>query len=90
MENYNPIMTSLLVNEKLIKEDGSGDANAAQYRSLVGSLLYHITTRPDIMYASGLLSRFMYQPSKTHFRVAKRVFRYIQGITDFDFMFEKE
>lgn len=33
MENCNPIMTPLLVNEKLVKEDGSGDADTAQYRS---------------------------------------------------------
>jgi Reverse transcriptase (RNA-dependent DNA polymerase) len=67
MENCNPVMTPLLVNEKLVTEDGSGDADAAQYRSLVGSLLYLTTTRPDIIYSSGLLSRFMHQPSKTHF-----------------------
>jgi Reverse transcriptase (RNA-dependent DNA polymerase) len=36
MENYNPVMTPLLVNEKLVKEDGSGDADATQYKSLVG------------------------------------------------------
>jgi hypothetical protein len=29
MENYNSIMTPLLVNEKLLKKDGSGDADAA-------------------------------------------------------------
>jgi hypothetical protein len=56
MENYNPIMTPLLMNEKLVKEDGSRDADAAQYRSLVRSLLYLTTTRFDIMYISGLLS----------------------------------
>jgi hypothetical protein len=36
MENYNPVMTPLLVNEKLVKEDSSGDADATQYKSLVG------------------------------------------------------
>jgi Reverse transcriptase (RNA-dependent DNA polymerase) len=89
MENYNLVMTQLLVNEKLVKEDGNGDADAAQYKSLDGSLLYLIITRPDIMYASGLLSRFMHQLSKTHFGVAKRVLRYIQGTKDFDIMFER-
>jgi hypothetical protein len=60
MKNYNSVMTSLLVNEKLVKEDGSGDADAVQYRSLIGSLLYLTTTRLDIMYALILLSRFMH------------------------------
>jgi hypothetical protein len=56
MKNYNPVKTSSLVNEKLVKEDDSGDADAAQYRNLVENLLYLTTTRVDIMYASGLLS----------------------------------
>ncbi|KAJ4764255.1 polyprotein [Rhynchospora pubera] len=89
MENCNPVKTPLLVNEKLMKDDGSGNADAAQYRSLVGSLLYLTTTRPDIMYASGLLSRFMHQPSKMHYGVAKRVLRYIQGTKDYGLMFER-
>ena len=89
MENCNPVMTPLLVNEKLVKEDGSGDADTAQYKNLVGSLLYLTTTRPDIMYASGLLSRFMHQPSKTHFGVAKRVLRYVQGTKNYGIMFER-
>jgi hypothetical protein len=56
MKNYNPVNTSSLVNEKLVKDDGSGDADAVQYRSLVENLLYLTTTRLNIMYASGLLS----------------------------------
>jgi hypothetical protein len=55
------MMMSLLVNDNLIKEDGSDDADAAEYRSLIGSLLYLITTKFDIMYASRLLFRFMHQ-----------------------------
>jgi hypothetical protein len=47
------VITPLLMNEKLVKEDSSGDDDVAQYRSLVGSLLY-LTTRLNIIYASGL------------------------------------
>jgi Reverse transcriptase (RNA-dependent DNA polymerase) len=87
MENYNPVMTPLLVNEKLVKKDGSGDADAAQYKSLIVSFLYVITTRPDIMYVSGLLSRFIHQPSKIQFRVAKRVLRYVQDTKNYGIIF---
>jgi hypothetical protein len=53
----------LVVNEKFQKEDGSGDADQTLFRSLVGSLLYLTTTRPNIMYAANLLSRFMHNPN---------------------------
>ncbi|CAL2249603.1 unnamed protein product [Prunus armeniaca] len=48
------VATPLITNEKLRKEDGSSKANESVYRSLIGSLLYLTTTRPDIMYATSL------------------------------------
>lgn len=51
MINCKSVATPLVVNEKLIKEDGSKQVDASLYRSLVGSLLYLTATRPDIMFA---------------------------------------
>ncbi|KAA3481313.1 pleiotropic drug resistance protein 3-like [Gossypium australe] len=59
------------------------------YRSLVGCLLYLTTTRPDIMYGVSLLSRFMHCSNTTHFKVAKRVLRYVKGTLNFGVKFEK-
>ena len=63
--------------------------DASIYRSLVGSLLYLTATRPDIMFATSMLSQFMYKPSQTHFGAAKRILRYIQGTLDFGILYEK-
>ncbi|GKB29356.1 retrovirus-related pol polyprotein from transposon TNT 1-94 [Tanacetum coccineum] len=41
--------TPLVVNEALIKEDGSSKVDATLYRSLMGKLLYLTDTRPDII-----------------------------------------
>ena len=49
----------------------------------MGSLLYLANTRPDIMYASSLLSRFMQNPSRIHYGAAKRVLRYLQGTIEY-------
>jgi hypothetical protein len=36
------------------------------YKSLVGNFLYLTTARPDIMYASDFVSKFMESPKDSH------------------------
>lgn len=48
--------TPIALGEKLTKEDVSPKVDTTWYRSLVGSLMYLRTTRPDIMYAVSLIS----------------------------------
>ncbi|XP_074322762.1 secreted RxLR effector protein 161-like [Apium graveolens] len=71
--------TPLASNEKLMKDDGGRKVDRTLYRSIVGSLMYLTATRPDIMFASSLLSRYMQDPSEVHLGAAKRVLRYIKG-----------
>lgn len=51
--------THVNTNEIFSVEDGAEMVNAQSYGSIVGSLLYLTTTRPDIMHAVGLILRFM-------------------------------
>ncbi|XP_042418546.1 secreted RxLR effector protein 161-like [Zingiber officinale] len=88
MLGCNPVSTPLIMGEKLKKEDGGKAADVTHYRSLIGNLLYLIATRPDLMYAASLLSRFMQSPSHFHLGAAKRVLRYVQGTTDLGLSFQ--
>jgi len=83
MYDCKPVTTLLVVNEKLQKDDGAHEANASRYRSLIGSLLYLIATRPDIMYATSLLSRFVQKRVQINYGVGKRILRYLQGTKEF-------
>jgi len=48
------------------------------YRAAIGSLMYLTTsTRPDIAFPVGYLSRFVSNPSKKHCGAVKRVLRYL-------------
>jgi hypothetical protein len=50
------------------------------YRELIGSLMYAaIGTRPDIAFAVSMLSQFMANPGKVHWKAAVRVLRYLKG-----------
>ncbi|KAL6327560.1 hypothetical protein AAG906_021850 [Vitis piasezkii] len=87
MAGCNLVSTLLVVNEKLRKEDGGKMVDETHFRSLVGNLLYLIATRPDIMFAASLLSRFMHYPSHLHLGAAKRVLRYLQGTVELGIKF---
>ena len=89
MLGCNVVATPLVVNEKLKKEDGGKKVDATHYRSLVGKLLYLTATRPDIMFSTSLLSRFMNNPSHIHLGVAKRVLTYLQGTMELGIRFWK-
>ncbi|KAK6163847.1 hypothetical protein DH2020_000711 [Rehmannia glutinosa] len=78
MNNCKPISTPLAVNEKFQLYDGADKADSKTYRSIVGSLIYLTNTRPNIVYPVSLISRFMHEPSKLHFAVAKRILRYLR------------
>ncbi|KAI5329222.1 hypothetical protein L3X38_028619 [Prunus dulcis] len=89
LKDCKSVVTPLVASERLCKEDGSEAANENEYRQIVGSLLYLTATRPDIMFASSLLARFMHNPTRKHMGTAKRVLRYIQGTLDFGIEFIK-
>ena len=56
---------------------------------MVGSLLYLTATRPDLMYTSCLLARFMHKPTIKHIKTTKRVLRYVQWTLDFGIEYVK-
>ena len=51
---------------------------AFAYSSVVGSLMYaQVCTRPDITFVVGVLVRYFSNPSQSHWKVAKKVLRYL-------------
>jgi len=53
-----------------------------KYRGLIGSLLYLTTSRPDIMFVVCLCARYQANPKESHFKVAKRILKYLKGTTN--------
>ncbi|CAL1405238.1 unnamed protein product [Linum trigynum] len=53
--------------------------DAAAYRRLIGRLQYLTVTRPDIVYAVNILSRYVHAPTLEHVAAADRVLRYLKS-----------
>lgn len=51
--------------------------------------MYLTATRPDVMCVVSHLSKYMELPTNLHSQAAKRVFRYLQGTTDFGVFYKK-
>lgn len=56
MENAFPCNTPMNANLKLSKDDIGEEVDSSLYRSLVGSLVYLMARRPDILFAVSMLS----------------------------------
>jgi len=59
------------------------------YQEAVGTLMYTmLDTRPDIIYAVQVLSKFSKNPRKSHWEAVKRVFQYLKGTCGLKLMYE--
>ncbi|KAG6510355.1 hypothetical protein ZIOFF_028365 [Zingiber officinale] len=87
MDKSKPINTPVECVVKLSKHDEEEKVNPTFFKSLVGSLRYLTCTRLDILYAVGLVSRYMEDPTTTHLKIAKRILRYIRGTIDFRLLY---
>jgi len=87
MEECRSTATPMNQKEKFCKEDGAAKINETLYRTLIGCLMYFTATRPDIMNATSILSRYMHCVSEIHFKAAKRIVRYIKGTINYGLKF---
>ncbi|XP_028066702.1 uncharacterized protein LOC114269573 [Camellia sinensis] len=80
MEDCKAISTPMNQKEKFSKDDGVDKVDEGLHRSLIGCLMYLTATRPDIMHAVSLLSRFMHCASEVHFQASKRILSFGSGM----------
>lgn len=78
----------IALGTKLSKKDEGPSVDSTFYKSLVGSLLYLTTTRPDILFATSFVSRFMKSPEDSHWKVAKRILRYVAGTLNYGLLYK--
>lgn len=90
MENSKLVSIHMTTNDKLSLRDESTLVNPTRYKSMIGGLLYLTQTRPDIMNAVCIVSRFQSNPRENHESVVKRIFRYLQGTTNLGLWYPRD
>ncbi|GJZ41749.1 hypothetical protein Tco_0588635, partial [Tanacetum coccineum] len=80
--NYTDVKSaSTLVDleNPLVKDGDADDVDVHLYRSMIGSLMYLTTSRPDIIFAVCACARFQVTSKTSHLLEIKRIFRYLKG-----------
>nr|GEW54681.1 zinc finger, CCHC-type [Tanacetum cinerariifolium] len=78
-EDCSPVSTPMDPVEK-IKPNTGKLVDQLEYLRAIGCLMYAITsTRPDIAYVVGRLSRFTSNPSRHYWKAITRVFKYLRA-----------
>ena len=66
------------------------DVNETLYRSMIGSLFYLTTSRPDIAYSVGVCARYQSKPNESHIHSVKRIMKYVSGTIEFGIWLSKD
>ncbi|GJT29006.1 putative ribonuclease H-like domain-containing protein [Tanacetum coccineum] len=66
-------------DKPLLKDTDGDDVDVYLYRSMIGSLMYLTSSRPDIMFAVCACARFQVTPKMSHLQAVKRIFRLSKG-----------
>ena len=83
MEYSSYVSTPMVVGCKLSKDDPSPDVDKRTHRSMIGSILYITTCRPNIMQVVGMVRRFQSALKQTHLVVVNRIFKYLKGTMNY-------
>ncbi|KAF7828665.1 cytochrome P450 81E8-like [Senna tora] len=89
MSSSKSVQTPMISGQRLSKEGSEPMPNPQLYRTIVGSLQYATSTRPELAFAVNKVSQFMHSPQQTHWQAVKRILRYLAGTLDFGIHLQK-
>ncbi|XP_050890419.1 secreted RxLR effector protein 161-like [Lathyrus oleraceus] len=72
---------------KLTKDEKGVNMDQSLYRSMIGSLLYLIASRPNITFVVCVCARYQSEPKMSHITQVKRILKYINGISEYGMLY---
>nr|GEW27744.1 hypothetical protein [Tanacetum cinerariifolium] len=71
--------TPMETQKPLLKDEDGKEVDVHMYRSMIGSLTYLTSSRPDIMFVVCACDRYKVNLKVSHIYAVKRIFRYLKG-----------
>ncbi|GJR63710.1 hypothetical protein Tco_1505872 [Tanacetum coccineum] len=80
-----------MVEKSKLDEDPQGKAvDPTRYRGMIGTLMYLIASRPDLVFVVCICARYQAKPIQKHLHAVKRIFRYLQGTINIGMWYPKD
>ncbi|GKE47089.1 retrovirus-related pol polyprotein from transposon TNT 1-94, partial [Tanacetum coccineum] len=79
MESYDPVGTPMEIKDKLDLDQNGSPVDATKYCCMIGTLMYLMSSRPDIIHATCLCARYQAKPIEKRLKEVKRIFCYLRG-----------
>nr|GEX35116.1 hypothetical protein [Tanacetum cinerariifolium] len=82
--------TPMETPKPLLKDEDGKEVDVHMYRSMIGSLMYLTSSRPDIMFAVCTCARYQVNLKVLHLHAMKRIFRYLKGQPKLELWYPKD
>nr|GFA24861.1 putative ribonuclease H-like domain-containing protein [Tanacetum cinerariifolium] len=82
--------TPIDTKKPLLKDPDAEDVDVHIYKSMIGSLIYLTSSRPDIMFDVCACARFQVISKVSHLHAVKRIFRYLKGKPNLGLWYPKD
>nr|GEV64551.1 hypothetical protein [Tanacetum cinerariifolium] len=79
MINYDTVPTPMVEQAKLKLDLVGKPVDHTDYRSMIGSLMYVTSSRPDIMFATCMCAKYQENSNEHHVSAVKRILGYLKG-----------
>nr|GEU61506.1 hypothetical protein [Tanacetum cinerariifolium] len=85
------IVPTPLVEQAKLKLDLVGNpVYHTDHQSMIGSLMYVTSSRPDIMFSTCMCERYQANSNEHHVSAVKRIFRYLKGTINLGLWYPKD
>nr|GEV05498.1 hypothetical protein [Tanacetum cinerariifolium] len=87
---FQKVPTPMVEQAKLKLDLVGKPIDYTDYRSMIGSLMYVTSSRPDIMFATCMCARYQANPNEHHVSAVKMIFRYLKGTINLGLWYPKD
>ena len=90
LESAYSVRIPMSSNVKLTVDLLGKSVDSSFYRSMIGSLFYLTTSRPNISYSVKVCARYQVNPKESHMIALKRIIKYVKTTADFGVWYSKD